>query len=325
MDSPVGCEAEHVEVFARGARHQLPCLDLLEPGDLVAKTSRLLIMLLARGFFHPRHERIDHVLVFAVQKIDGCLHISRVLLPGYQVDAGSRAAFNLVLEARARSIPEIAVAALANEEQFLQLVQRLANGTCTRVRAEITALALARTAVKLQARKLVFGRYVNVRVTLIIPQNDIEPGLVLLDQVVLEDQRLGFGIRDRDLDVRDQPHHCGSLCRVVRTVKIAGYALLQIPGFADVDHLVLRVQHAVNAGAMRQVAQQGFFVEFASLVHSATHPATRGPWQTPPRTSAWSGGRCSCCNGCSDRNPGAGMDPAHARRHAQTCNPPAGR
>ncbi len=109
---------------------------------------------------------------------------------------------------------------------------------------------------ELQARKLVPCRDINVRITLVVPEDDVELRPVLLDQVVLEDQRLGLGIRHRDLDFRDKLHHGSRLYRVVAASEVARDAFLQISCLADVKDLVLCVEHPVHTGTVRQAPQE---------------------------------------------------------------------
>jgi hypothetical protein len=70
---------------------------------------------------------------------------------------------------------------------------------------------------------------------------------VLLDEVVLEQQRLALGAGHRHLDVRDLADHHHQAA-VQRPAEVARHPALQVLGLADVEHRALRVQHAVDAG-----------------------------------------------------------------------------
>ena len=109
---------------------------------------------------------------------------------------------------------------------------------------------------KLQPRKAVLGRHVDVGITLVIAQNDIETWLVLLDQVVFENQSLGLGVGDRDLYICDQVHHSRRFDGIMAAMKIARYALSQVTRFANVNDFVLRIEHAIDARPMRQGSQE---------------------------------------------------------------------
>ena len=73
---------------------------------------------------------------------------------------------------------------------------------------------------KPKPRKIVLGRCVDIRVTLVITQQNIEAWLVLFDEAVFEDQGLGLGVRDSHFDSRNPLHHDGSLSRVVSSVEV---------------------------------------------------------------------------------------------------------
>jgi hypothetical protein len=85
---------------------------------------------------------------------------------------------------------------------------------------------------------------------------------MLFDEVVLEHQRFDLGARDRDFDPRDRAHHRNCFCVVsAAALEVARDAALQVPRLTDVDDGVLRVEHAVDAGAMRQMRKHGRGIE----------------------------------------------------------------
>ncbi len=172
------------------------------------------------------------------------------------------------MQAGTRAVLKKRIAAIANQEQLLQVVERLAHRAAAGIRPEVTPLAGARPAVETQPRKRMVGGDVDVGVALVVPQQDVEPRLVLLDQVVFEQQRLRFGVGHRHLDARHELHHRGGLCRRLRAMKVARHPFFQVPRLADIDDLVLRVEHAIHAGAMGQRAQEGFRVECGGLAHA---------------------------------------------------------
>ena len=151
-----------------------------------------------------------------LQEQHGVLEVARVVLLRDEPDARRRAALDLMLQARAAAVLEVAVLALAQLEQLLQLVQRLAHRARVRIRPEQLRLARARAAVERQPRELMARVELDVRIALVVAQHDVEARPVLLDQVVLEHQRFDFGARDRDLDARDRAHHRDRSCRRAR-------------------------------------------------------------------------------------------------------------
>ena len=188
------------------------------------------------------------------RKSNSSTDVFGVLLLADQLNTRCRASFDLILQARPGAITEIAVLALSDQKQLLQLVECLPYGTRARVRTEVATLAFARPAMKLQTWIAVIGRYINVRVTLVVTKNYVEARLVLLDQVVFEDQCFGFSIGHCYFDVGDQLHHRRRFHRIVTAMKIARYAFLQIARLADINNFVLRIEHAIDARSVRQTA-----------------------------------------------------------------------
>jgi hypothetical protein len=92
----------------------------------------------------------------------------------------------------------------------------------------------------------------NVGEALVIAQHHVEARLVRLDEVVLEQQRLGLGVRDRDFDggdLRDQRLYLGI---DVPGGEVGADAVLKAARLADVEELVLRSEHAVHPRAARE-------------------------------------------------------------------------
>jgi len=160
------------------------------------------------------------------------------------------------------------------------------------------------------------GRRVDVGITLVIAQQNIEARFVLLDETVFEYQRLSFGICYRYLDTRYPLHHSRSFWRVVRPVEVAGHPFLKVAGFAYVDDLVLRIEHAIHARPVCQGPQEGFYLKWRIVTHISAS-ATPAPSQILSRTFLPSNGACWCCSGCSDTNRATERTPHRAVRHDQ--------
>jgi hypothetical protein len=95
---------------------------------------------------------------------------------------------------------ELRGAARADREAAQQQVERVADRVGVRVRTEVPgALALASPHHQ-RPRPLLVDRHREERVRLVVAQPDVEPWVVLLDQRVLEHQRLDLVANDRPLD-----------------------------------------------------------------------------------------------------------------------------
>ena len=92
----------------------------------------------------------------------------------------------------------------------------------------------------------------NIGKRLVVAQLHVEARPQLLDQIGFEQQRFGFGRGRDDLDRhggRDHAQDAGRLRRV--DARIGGQPLADVFRLADIEHVVGRVQHAVDAGRGR--------------------------------------------------------------------------
>ena len=108
------------------------------------------------------------------------------------------------------------------------------SGACGRRAAVV---GHAREARRLRRRGAVGGAGdLQVRVALVVAEQDVEARVQRLDQVVLEQQRLGLGAHHRRLQARDARHHVADARAAVVLVEVARDALLQVARLADVEH-----------------------------------------------------------------------------------------
>jgi hypothetical protein len=71
------------------------------------------------------------------------------------------------------------------------------------------------------------GMQLDIGKALVVAQDDVEARPVFLDQVVFQQQRLGLGLGDRDLDMPDELDQRFNLGRQARLLKIAADAIAQ--------------------------------------------------------------------------------------------------
>jgi len=140
-------------------------------------------------------------------------HVLRVGLQRDVTDAGRAAALDLVLQTGPGTVAEEGVLALTQLEELLQQPQCLTHRTRARVRPEVTPSPVAGSPVQRQARERLADGNVDVRVALVVPENDVVAGPVSLDEVAFQQE--GFALRGRhgNLHRGDLGHHCPSLDR----------------------------------------------------------------------------------------------------------------
>src|SRR5690606_3341313 len=99
---------------------------------------------------------------------------------------------------------------------------------------KVTALA-ARTAAVVRNKRHVMPAKHEVGVGLIVAEYDVVARPQALDQIVLEQQRFGFGTRYRDFQAHDSRHHMRNAGAAMGFLKIRVHPLLKIAGLAYIQ------------------------------------------------------------------------------------------
>ena len=122
------------------------------------------------------------------------------------------------------------------------------------VRAEVAGAVVAQLAHHLQPRPLALGIEPQHQVVLVVLELDVEARLVLLDERVLQQQRLLLVRGDDRLDVGDdaleQRHEVAAVAR--GGLEVLADPVAQDRRLADVDRLAAPVLHDVDARRRRQ-------------------------------------------------------------------------
>ena len=194
------------------------------------------------------------VAVAAGEEVDDAVDHPPVLLLVDVADARRLAALDVVVEARrAAAPPGLRALAGAEQEDLLQQVERAAHLLGVRVRAEVGALAAVALAREVHAREVLVEGDRDVRIGLVVAQPDVEARLVLLDEVLLGQQRLGLGLDDEVLDRVDELAQLDEPARG-RAREVRGDALADRLGLAHVEHAPAGVAEQVHAGLVGQRA-----------------------------------------------------------------------
>ena len=157
------------------------------------------------------------------------LHVAH----GFGVDLGrgqilharTQATLDVVLQARARMVAGQIHFAGRNQEVAMDQVDDAIGEIGREVRAVVGAAVLAQAAGDVHAREALGQGELHVGISLVVAQQDVEARLLLLDEVVLERQRL-FVIGDDDVVDVDRLAHQRAGFRVFPAafVKIGGDA-----------------------------------------------------------------------------------------------------
>ena len=206
------CDADDVEVLVAVGHHLLLGDGLLHRRKPVPHAGRPLVLLLVGGGSHLTIEALDDGVGFPIEEVDELLDQS--VVPGVVdlADARSRALLDVEEEARPAEPVVLVVLARrtgADGEAPQQQVERVPDGVGVGVRPEVAdALALAAPDDHGPGPLVVQGDG-QERVALVVPQAHVEPGTVLLDEAVLEHERLDLVAHLHPLDRGRRGHHLG--------------------------------------------------------------------------------------------------------------------
>jgi hypothetical protein len=120
------------------------------------------------------------------------------------------------------------------------------------VRFTALTLAVPRAAVLQDLRRPLPRGDEDVGKRLVVAQQHIETRPQALDQVRLEQQRLGFGRGRHELDARGHRDHAGDTRDEAGRPRIGEDALLEVLRFADIEHVAASVEHAIDARPRRR-------------------------------------------------------------------------
>ena len=224
----------------------------------VAFAGGVLEPLLGRGLAHRLLERALDLAVAAGEEVDHAVDPLAVVLAADVAHTWGLAPLDVVVEARgAAAAAGLGALARSEQEHLAEHLERRADPLGVAVGTEVrpvTAVALAR---EIHAGKVLVERDRDVRVRLVVPQADVEPGLVLLDEVLLGQQRFALGVHDQRLDLVDHVHQIPAATDI-RTPPTPGKVrrdpLADRDRLPDVDHLPAPVAEQVHARLVGELA-----------------------------------------------------------------------
>ena len=203
--------------------------------------------------------------------------------------------FHLKFQAGPGARRQAALLAGAHSEDLLHHLEGFPGGAGRGIRPEIEGSVRTEAAHEPQGRELLLQVQTQAKIVLIVPQHDIVAGLVLLDEIALQDEGLPAAGGDEKVHPGHLFQHQGGLGVVpVRRLEIRADAVPQIDRLADIDDLARRVFEQIDAAGARHLAQgcgQGrigrsnLYFRFRHLMFRITgDPACQG-WGkfSPPR------------------------------------------
>ena len=203
-------ESDHVCVGAVAEHHGLLLHRPLHRGDVVPQPGCPLEVQHLGGLVHLIFHVTDQPVGLTRQEVAEVFDDLPVFFGGHPSDARSRALVDVPEQARPidLAVPlENSRRAGARRKHPGQQVERLADRPRVRVRPEVADPLAPRPAVDHQPRVLLVQCHREHRIRLVVAVSHVEPRVELLDPVVLELQRLDFGVDHRPLDAGCRHHH----------------------------------------------------------------------------------------------------------------------
>ena len=245
-------EAEDIGVIGGVCRGDALALAGLVHGDkLIAQPRRELKLHVLRGGLHPRGKAPLELVGLAIEKELNIADDLAVVVDGDEVfNAGAEAALDVVLQAGTRVVAVEVDLAAWDQEAAMDHVDEAVRQVARKVRAEVGRAVLAQAARDEDLGVAVGERELDVRVGLVVAQQDVEARLALLDEVVLEREGLVL-VGDGDvLEIHGLAHQRAGLGIGLRGRKeVAAHTRAQVLGLADIDDLALGVLVEITAGA----------------------------------------------------------------------------
>ena len=226
---------------------------------------------------HVGFESVDDLVGVAVEEL---AQFGDELAVRHLVDlADARSSALLDVEQQARPpetlvLVELRLAAGAHRERPQQEVEGVADGVGVRIRSEVTGALAFATSHHERPRPLLVDGDRKKRVALVVAKAHVEARIVLLDQRVLEHQRLDLVAHDRPLDgFRCLDHLGGPRMQVDRRLEVVREPLAQIRSLADVDDAAVGVLELIRTWRLRDRAGRGTFHHGSTANFTTTRPA----------------------------------------------------
>ncbi len=198
-----------------------------------------------------------HGAAFAIEKQLGFAH--EFSIAGLVDATGARRAAALDLEQQAgpRAGIENGIRTRAQQKRALQRVECAVHGAGAGERPEIDSFGRLGAAMFQKLRKGVVLAQQDVGKGFVVAIGDIVAGLQPLDEIGFQQQRLGLRRCGDEQHLRGLRDHARDALGMPACFGVGRHPLLQALGLADIKHIALRIEHAIDAGLIGQGLQIG--------------------------------------------------------------------
>ena len=184
-------------------------------------------------------------------------------------DAGGDAPLDVELEAGAGAISGDRLVAGPQPEQLVRQRHRPPRQRRGHERSRVEVIVPLDAPCDQDSRKGLPGRQLQIRIRLVVAEEDVVLRGALLDEIVLERQRLDHGVGDDDFQaLRFVQERVDARTGAVRA-EVASHAVPQYAGFADVQRVAMPVVVQVNARLFGQAADLALEITDWHALHCA--------------------------------------------------------
>ncbi len=262
-------EPERVAIAELDPRHLLlPRTLRLDRPDRIAQLGGLLEPLGGRRLGHPVAQSGHELVAPPFEKELRVLDRHPVFLLGAQLpDARGDAPLDVVLQARAAALTRNRLVARPNPEQPVSQRHRPAPERGRQVGAGVVVVVPLDAAGDEHPRERLARRQLQVRVVLVVPKQDVVLRAALLDEVILEGERLDDRVGDDDLEaLRFVQQRIDPRAHALRA-EVAPHPVAQDARLSDVQRVARLVVIEVDARLLRKTRYLGLEIADRHALH----------------------------------------------------------
>ena len=263
----LGIKGEDVGVAALGGGHLLLLAHLFHGVEQVVERRGFFIARRGAGCFHPLAQLLRQIFVAALQKqAHGSNGFLVAIVGGESLHARPQTAVNVELEAGMRVAARQIDVAGRHQKVAMDEVHQPVREVARKVGTEVGRTVLAQAPRDVDAR-ILFGGELDIRVSLVVAQQDVVARLPLLDEIVLEREGFFFVVDTDEFEVaRLADERAGLGIYEPVFIEVAAHAGAQILGLAHIDHRAVSVLVQVHAGQGWQLGH--FFAELGKRIYT---------------------------------------------------------
>ena len=267
-------ERDHVRVLVAVGDDLLALRHGCDGAQLVTQNRGALELHSLRRALHARPQFALHALRIALHKPQHLMNHLAVAVGVRLSRAGGDAAMDVELEARALVRSRDRFRAGAVGEQFLQQVHRLADRPRACERPEVARAVGEDAPREVDLRERLGEVDLDVGIRLVVFEAGVEERLALLDQEILQQQRLLNRLGYDELEIRDAlDHRADAPLLAGGRLEVRAHAVAEARRLADIQNRAVGALHQIDAGLRGQRSES-----VGELLGAGLYAGARGHW-----------------------------------------------